>query len=298
MLSMSNKAFTVAWFVYDIVKEDKKNKAILAFIVAISSPLVLLNSAGWGQCDSIYTAFTMLALIYLNREKFLVSFILLGVSFGFKLQAIFVLPLFIFYYLVKRKFSIVYFAIIPVVMEILSIPAVIAGRGFLDVFRIYLNQTDWYPKMSMNYPTFWNILNNEYTISGQDAYPILKTMAIFTVVLVLGCCMFAWIYKNVEINTVNLVYMAYICVFTCVEFLPGMHERYGYTAEILMIIMLFIDWKIAPIACMMLLVVVTTYGNFLFDQLVNFTTMSWINAIVYFASMIFVLRRISINEEK
>ncbi len=107
--------------------------------------------------------------------------------------------------------------------------------------------------------------------------------------------MFTWIYKNVEINTVNLIYMAYICVFTCVEFLPGMHERYGYTAEILMIVMMFINAKVVPIALGMLLVVVTTYGNFLFDQLVNFTTMSWLNAIVYFASMVYVIGEILTN---
>lgn len=281
------QAFVVAWFVYDVTKQNK-NKAVLSFIIAISSPIVLLNSAGWGQCDSIYTAFTMLALIYLNREKFIVSFVFLGIAFSFKLQAIFVLPFFMYYYFTKRKFTILYFGIIPAIMEILSLPAIIAGRGFLDVFKIYLGQTDWYPKMSMNYPTFWTILNNEYTISSADTYVIMKIMAIMTPILIIGCFMFSWIYKNVEIDTCNLIYMAYVCVMTCVEFLPGMHERYGYTAEIFLIVMIFINWKVVPIVLGQLLILITTYGNFLFDQLVNFTVMSWLNAVVYFVSMIYV----------
>ncbi|WP_052169730.1 glycosyltransferase 87 family protein [Pseudobutyrivibrio ruminis] len=291
------QAFAVAWFVFDITNKNR-NKAILSFIIAISSPIVLLNSAGWGQCDSIYTAFAIFALIYLNREKFLVSFILLGISFGFKLQAIFVLPFFVYYYFTKRKFSILYFGIIPIVMEILSLPAVIAGRGFLDVFRIYLSQTDWYPKMSMNYPTFWNLLNNEYTISSADTYVIMKTMAVMTPILIIGCFMFSWIYNNIEINTTNMIYMTFVCVMTCVEFLPGMHERYGYTAEILLIVMMFISWKVIPLVLAQLLILITTYGNFLFDQLVNFTTMAWLNAIVYFATMIYITYEMVIVSEK
>ncbi len=284
------QAFAVAWFVYNIVKDHKVNKAVLSFIIAISSPIVLLNSAGWGQCDSIYTAFTLIALVYLYKEEFIKAFIFLGLALSFKLQAVFVLPLFVFYYFTKRKFSILHFAIIPIVMEIMSIPAIIAGRGIFDIFKIYLNQTDWYPRMSMNYPTFWTIINNEYTVDSAETYRILKVFAIMTVALILGCIMYAWIYTEVELNAKNLIYMAFICVYTCVEFLPGMHERYGYTAEILLIVILFYNIRFLPVAFTMLLVLISTYGNFLFNQLVDFTKLSWINAIVYFVSMTLVMK--------
>lgn len=284
------QAFAVAWFVYNIVKDNKVNKAVLSFIIAISSPIVLLNSAGWGQCDSIYTAFTLIALVYLYKEEFIKAFIFLGLALSFKLQAVFVLPLFVFYYFTKRKFSILHFAIIPIVMEIMSIPAIIAGRGIFDIFKIYLNQTDWYPRMSMNYPTFWTIINNEYTVDSAETYRILKVFAIMTVALILGCIMYAWIYTEVELNAKNLIYMAFICVYTCVEFLPGMHERYGYTGEILLIVILFYNIRFLPVALTMLLVLISTYGNFLFNQLVDFTKLSWINAIVYLASMMLVMK--------
>ena len=67
------QAFAVAQIVYTAVKTNKFNKAALAFIVAISSPIVLMNSAGWGQCDSVYTVFIVLALLYLKLFLLIVS---------------------------------------------------------------------------------------------------------------------------------------------------------------------------------------------------------------------------------
>ena len=274
------QAFAVAKIVYDLAKTNKLNKAAIAFVVAISSPLVLLNSAEWGQCDSVYAAFIMLALLFLHEEKYKTSFLMVGIGLGFKLQAIFILPVFLFYYFYKKKFSIVYFAIIPVVMEIMSIPAIIAGRGVFDVFTKYMHQVDWYPTMAKNYPTFWTLLTNLHTVEN---YYVLKTMAVTTTILIIGCVMYAVIYKKVELNYENLLRLAFITCFTCSVFLPGMHERYAYLAEILGMVMIFIDWKFIPFVIGMNATTLATYGDFLFNHqtLEDYTFLAWVNVTVY-----------------
>lgn len=97
-------AFIIGKFVYDI--RDDKNKslsAILAFGITLFLPTVLLNGAFWGQCDVIYTTFLVLAFYFLYKENMLLSFISLGISFAFKLQFIFVLPVYIILYFRKKR---------------------------------------------------------------------------------------------------------------------------------------------------------------------------------------------------
>mgnify|MGYP004542117035 FL=1 len=92
-----------------IVLKDNKNKDFFALIiygVILFLPTVLLNSACWGQADSIYAAFIMLSIVALLEEKYIKSFILLGVSFAFKLQFMFIVPLYILIYISKRNFPI------------------------------------------------------------------------------------------------------------------------------------------------------------------------------------------------
>ena len=57
-------------------------------------PVTYLNSAAWAQCDSIYTAFVIMALYFLYDRKYIAAYLLLGISLAFKLQMIFILPLF------------------------------------------------------------------------------------------------------------------------------------------------------------------------------------------------------------
>lgn len=117
--------------IVDIIIKDNKNKKNILLIVygiVLMLPTVMLNSACWGQADSIYTAFTIWSIAFLMKEKYIKSFILLGVAFAFKLQMIFILPLYILIYISKRKFSIIHFFIIPVMNYIMCIPAMIARK--------------------------------------------------------------------------------------------------------------------------------------------------------------------------
>lgn len=89
-----------------IVKEltKDKTKAFVAYMILLLVPAVVLNSAMWGQCDSIYTSFVLLSILFLLKKKYIKSFVLLGLAFSFKLQFIFIIPLYILYYLSEKKF--------------------------------------------------------------------------------------------------------------------------------------------------------------------------------------------------
>ena len=72
-------------------------------------------------------------------------------------------------------------------------------------------------------------------------------------------------------------------VWTCLLFLPSMHERYGYMLDLLLVCFAFIEGKIyyqyAVVTCLCSLM---TYGNYLFELKVDIRWLSFLYVICYF----------------
>lgn len=250
-----------------------------AFSAVWLIPTVFLNSSCWAQCDSVYASFALFALYFLLKEKYLPAFVMYGIAFSFKLQAIFLLPFLLMFWFLRRNFTVLYFALIPLIAVITSLPAVISGRGPFTAFSIYFTQTGYYKRISMNYPGFLNIIAPLNT-SG-DNYEMLKTTAVIITLAVLVClCLYASANRSV-FDKNCAVSLAFISAYMCVFFLPAMHERYSYLPEVLGLIVCFINKKtIVPYIAMLTLGLVT-YGNYLFSLGVNIGfTASVVNLII------------------
>lgn len=285
----------IGYAVYDLVPQNKKWNGFGAYTVTLLLPTVFLDSAAWAQCDSIYVTFVMLAVICLLKEKHWMSFIFLGVAFAFKLQAIFIIPFFCYIYFMKRRFTFFNFLLVPVTMCIVSIPGLLLGmRSVWDVFGIYTEQVNTYPFMYMNYPSFWVLLANV----DSTYYDILKNLAIMLTFAILALMMIFYFIKRVELNFENMIYMAFLTTYTCVLFLPSMHERYDYLYIILGIILLFMDKRTLPLFLALSLNSVFTYGSFLFTIGYNLKILAVFNLIVYFVYSYLFLRKITKKELK
>lgn len=271
-------AMAAAWFVYDILEKKEKWLIFIVYSIIILSPIVFLNSALWGQCDVIYTFFLLVAFIAFCKEQYTKAFVFFGISLAFKLQAVFLMPLFLFVYFVKKSFSVLYFTIIPISMCIFNIPCIIMGRRISDIFTVYLNQTSEYGNMSMNYPSFWLILNDA---SIEEGYGFYKQAAIIMTICVLGGWILSWIVNRINLNKRNMLYMAFILVYTCVLFLPSMHERYGYVYEIFGIIILFENKRTLPLVILLHGISLMTYGFYLHGSTINISVLAVVNLAVY-----------------
>ena len=288
-------AAAMGYFVYFFSEKDRILKGTMAYMLVLMSPIVFLNSSYWGQCDAIYTFFCVASLLVFCKEKYPLTFVLYGVAFAFKLQAVFLLPFFLFAYFVKKKFSVLYFGIIPVMMVILSIPGLIMGRSVAEVFTIYLNQTGSYKSITMNYPTFWNLLQS----ANMDAFYInMKKPAIALTVVVIALLMVAWIVKKVPMTTRNMIYMAFLLAYTCVLILPSMHERYGYLYEILAILVVFLQIRTLPCLFGMYLASFAIYGKYLFMFEINLPALSIVNTLAYIGYIVILTREMFENGER
>ncbi|MCI2046983.1 MAG: glycosyltransferase 87 family protein [Faecalibacterium sp.] len=267
-------AAAAGWYVW---RQSSALRGALTYAALLFTPVVFLNSACWAQCDAIYTFFVVAALLCLGYEHPLPAFILLGIAFSFKLQAMFILPVFLFVYFYKKRYSIFYFAIVPAMMLITSLPALLLGRPVSDVFGIYVAQSKAVQAMYWGYPSFWSLFCRD----DYDQYEVLGTAAILLTFVLLLACMAALDRCKTALNRKTLLILAFWFSYTCVLFLPNMHERYDYLPCILAVILAFLAPRTALPALVLNGISLMGYVRFLFHVPSEVQLLAFVNLAVY-----------------
>lgn len=271
-------AVLAALLVRELDNNNQPWKSIWAYTAILLCPICFINSAAWAQCDALYSAFSVMGLYFLTKEQYNRALIAIGISFAFKLHALFILPVVLFVYFTRRQFSVLRFALIPATMLVLSIPLLFWGRNLLDIFSVYFNQITSYPNMALNYPSFWTLLCNTDDITQ---YVNLRFTAVLFTFSILAFIMVYWVQKNCSTAGKNLLIMAFILCYTCVLFLPSMHERYGFLYEMIAIILAVLIPKTFPLCLGLLLMSLRTYGSYLFEIEINLVYLSILNLAIY-----------------
>lgn len=259
----------------NLLSKDKK-KTIFVYSFVLFIPSVLFNGAMWGQCDSIYAFFVVLSLIYLLKEDYFKSFIFLGIAFSFKLQGILIIPVYIIYYVCKKKFSFLYFLLIPIINIILCIPSILVGVDIRNFFEIYLHQTNEYiGNLTLNFINIYSIFNGQPQILSKIG--IIATIVICTLTL-LYC-----IFKKPDFSDEQTFTLGMWFLIIETFILPSMHERYLFLGEALAVIYLLVYKKNVGIMSYVILSPLLTYGYYFFG-----TTIENINllAVLYFTLII------------
>lgn len=223
-------AVYVMWIVE--LREKDMHLPIIAFGTVFCLPTVVLNSAAWGQCDVIYSCFLVMCLYYLLIGKDKTAMIMFGVSFSFKLQAIFFAPL-IGIMLFKKKIKPQNLLWIPAVYIISIFPAVLAGGDFVRLLTVYVRQSGQYSSLNMSLPNLWALWEGV----GNE---LLGPAGIFFG----GACVVTVMYyyitrKQLKITENTVVALAMISSFVVPFVLPHMHERYYYITEVMFVIFAF-----------------------------------------------------------
>jgi len=236
--------FLNSFLVYKILK-IKYPHGVVAWIGAalfLILPTILLNSAYWGQSDAIYTFFLIACLFFLMKDQPFSSMIFLGVSFSFKAQAAFLGPL-VLLLIIRKKIPWHYSVIIPLVYVLMMIPAALAGRSMIELLTVYIGQADTYHRLSEHAPNLYLFVSN--TLYS----PVLVIGLLMTVLITL-----TWITiyarKIKEFTPQTILFCALVSAAFMPFFLPKMHDRYFYVAEVLSFLVAFYfpgTWLLAVI---------------------------------------------------
>ncbi len=272
--------YTVGIVVYRLT--GSRFKRLISFFLVIFSPIVIINSACWGQCDSIYVSFCILTLLSIIDNKEYMPFIYYGLAMAFKLQAIFLLPFMLIIWWRSHKYTVAHYFIIPITMVVVCLPNVIIGhRNIKEIVGIYMEQTGKYKRIAMNYPSFWNILVAQ---AEDDLFNFLKKVAVIFTIFVLIMIVIYVEKKHIALDAENMLYLAMITVYSCVLFLPAMHERYSFMYEIIALILVMYNFDDIKVVVPMYIITMLNYSNFLFahDTLIQYNfVFAIINLYIY-----------------
>lgn len=225
--------FFLAIVIFKLVFErtGKYTLANLSYAMFLLAPTVFLNSAAWAQCDVIFVTFLVLCTASLLKNRPFSAMVFFSVAFCFKLQAIFLLPALVLFFL-KGKIKLRYFLLIPVVYIISVIPSALMGRPITELLTIYFSQSGQYSKLSMNAP-------NPYYLLGDSTDNMLSFVGICICAVILGMLIYLLYSKQFELTSEVTVTISLLFLIAMPFFLPHMHERYFYAADVVAIIYAF-----------------------------------------------------------
>lgn len=265
---------SIAMFLIIFELTHNVRKSILGMSILLLCPPVVLNSAYWCQCDVIYCTFLLFALYFFFKDNSRLCFIMVGISFSFKLQAVFILPFLIIMFLIKKTVKLRHILYIPATYLIMHIPAWIAGRAFKDFMSIYVSQADTYPWGTLEYPNIYAILDETiYTAHNTEAVCSAGTFLTIILLGVVAYYVFSkWIsFKNQKIALNESKYafnnfcitLALFTIGIIVYCLPHMHDRYGFMVDLLAIIYALLRTKKLPVLAAIHMVTTITYVRYL-----------------------------------
>lgn len=212
---------------------DSKGKKLFVFLAVLLYPTVILNGAYWGQCDSIYVAFAVLSVYLALDDHPVAAMIAITCSFAFKLQAVFVMPIF-FVLMLMKKIKIRHLFLFPISYLVIVTPALIAGRPFIDTITLYFNQTDSIGTgLNYNSPSIFAFITQSLNETTQGLLGHLGIAAAFLSILLI----FVWMIRKRVLLSNHLIILICALLSVCIPFLlPRMHDRYFFAADIFTLI--------------------------------------------------------------
>jgi len=248
-------ALILAYIITSVISIRYSKDRDIVFVIVLIYPSVFLNSATWGQADIIYTTWLIASLYFILRKQNSLAFVFWGLAIAFKAQAIFLLPLYIIL-LFYRRVSWKHFIIIPLIYFLSILPAWIAGRSLIDLVSIYFNQAQTYNAITMNAPNLY-----QWLPSGQYETLLVVGLIVSAAVVIL---LITFVVKaRFPITDDLIIELALMSCLLLPFFLPKMHDRYFFPADILALLLFLYQRKRFYILILIELGSILTYSRFL-----------------------------------
>ncbi len=252
----------LAWGGLRLTRQFTKENSpapLICFGLLLLLPTVLLNGACWAQCDSLYTALILLSLSSVLEERPKTSVLLLALAFSFKLQTVFVIPLWCVFWFTKRvKFR--HLLLFPVGYAITIVPALLLGKPLRDILGIYLGQMGEHETyLTLNAPSVFAFLPYQ----AQVDTALLSTLGIIAAFVLVFAVLGVLFFLRRRITGTIILAAATVLALGVPFLLPHMHERYFFPAGMLAIVWACMDTRRIPIAALTELCSLSCYSTYL-----------------------------------
>ena len=236
----------LAWGGFRLVRHftpGDKNRPLLCFCLLLLLPTVVANGAFWGQCDALYGALVLHALSSTLEGHPYTSLILLGVAFSCKLQTVFILPLWGALVLLRRV-PLRALLCFPAAYAATCVPALLLGKPLGDILGVYLGQASEYSDyLNLNAPNLYAFLPYDAQV---DTAAAARLGILIAFALALAVIAALWLLRRRADDRVLLT-AAVLLAVGVPFFLPHMHERYFFLADMLTLCWACTDRKRIPV---------------------------------------------------
>lgn len=207
-------------------------RPLVCFCALLLLPTVMLNGAYWGQCDALYGALVLHALASALERRGAVSLTLLGVAFSFKLQTVFILPLWAILWLAGRiKFR--HLFLFPAAYAVTCVPALLLGKPLGDILSVYVGQTqEGAGSLNYNSASIFSFLPYGASVAEAPAARAGILAAFLLVLLLLGVL---FLFRR-RLSDAALFSAGVVLALGVPFLLPYMHDRYFFLADVLTLV--------------------------------------------------------------
>lgn len=220
---------------------DSKARLLGVFLAVLYLPTVVANGSYWAQCDSIYAFFGIYALYLGMSGRGAAAMISLAACLAFKLQAVFVIPVFFILLLVK-KIKWQQLIVFPAAYVVFMLPAVIAGAPLWDTLTLYFSQAGTVgDAMNYNAPSFTSM----FSWSG-DTTASARSLIIAAFLFVAAVYAAAILLRK-KLSDRVILGLALILAMGIPYLLPHMHDRYFFIPGVLALVLAASDMRFAPV---------------------------------------------------
>lgn len=238
--------FIFAYYSMKIVDFYRPNIKQISFLAAFASPILIINSSLWGQCDVIYATFILICIYKFLKDEIYWAMFGFAIAFTFKFQTMFFLPVLVYLLFSKYikinqlyRICLIFVAtfLVPLLLPVLFGRPVFSSRIYdfynpEGVLNIYLNQMNTQNQLVLySVPTLYNWIPNTFF---KLFYPNVFLFA-FSIVGI-----FLWVLTKLELNYLRikseLLRISLLLTTVFIFLLPKMQERYFFLPTSLAVI--------------------------------------------------------------
>ena len=223
---------------------ESKARKLAAYLVTLLLPTVILNGSQWAQCDSIYASFLVLSLYHVLSGSPKRSMAEAAIALGFKLQAVFLLPVFLVMIFAKklRWRDVIVF---PLTYLVLLVPAVVCGADFMTVLTFYFHSTGTIGDgLNYNSPSLFTLVSGN---GGEDTHTWAAMGVAAAVFYMLALWAWCWRWRK-NLTNEALLGLSILFVIGIPLLLPHMHDRYFFLSDVLTVIPAVLYLSYIPMA--------------------------------------------------
>lgn len=223
----------------------KRSRLLGCFFAVLYLPTVMINGAYWAQCDSIYTFFGIWSIYLVLTDKPVPSMLALAASLAFKLQAVFIMPVF-FVLLLAGKIKLRHIFIFPAAYVLYLLPAVFAGKPFFATLTLYVSQAGTVgDALNYNAPSLTSMMYDVADTSGVSAKLVIAAFGFVALTYA-----YAFLHRR-SLNRRAILAFSVLLAVGIPYLLPHMHDRYFYPAELLALTAAFVSPGLLPMPALL-----------------------------------------------